>query len=76
MPELSEQQTKAFRVIVDYYEKHGFPPTQEEIATQLNIGRSTAREHLDALEKKGYISRDNARNMIQILISYHEASIL
>ena len=66
MQELSGQQSKAFQFITDYQEKHGYPPTQEEIADELSLGRSTVREHLDNLEKKGYITRDNSRNMIKI----------
>ena len=66
MQELSTQQTNVLQVITDYKNKYGYPPTQEEIASELSIQRTTVQEHLKRLEKKGYISRNNPRKMIEL----------
>jgi repressor LexA len=64
LDELTEKQAKIYNAIKKYQENHGFPPTQEDLADNLNLGRSTIRDHLSALEKKGVISRNNSRHMI------------
>jgi SOS-response transcriptional repressor LexA len=57
LDELTEKQAEIYSTIKKYQENHGFPPTQENLADNLNLGRSTIRDHLSALEKKGFISR-------------------
>ena len=44
-----------FRVITEYQEKHGYPPTQEEIALELNLSRATVREHLEGIVTQTHV---------------------
>jgi len=54
---LTPRQREIYLFIDQYHEDHGFSPTQEEIAEGTSMSRTTLREHLTGLEKKGYISQ-------------------
>ena len=42
-----------------YQDRHGYPPSQREIAAHLKVsGTLPVGKHLDALERKGYLKRD------------------
>lgn len=59
MPQsLTDRQAQILQFITGYLADHGFPPTQREIMRQFKIKstRGVAR-HLEALEKKGHLSR-------------------
>jgi SOS-response transcriptional repressor LexA len=66
MPELPKRQSEVYEVIKSYQAKHGYPPTQEEIAGELSLSRETVRDYLNIIEKKGYINRSNSRRLIEI----------
>lgn len=56
---LTEVQRKILQFIIDYRDEKGWPPSLSEIAEEFGYkNRSTVREHLQALEKKGLIQRD------------------
>ena len=58
MQELTERQQQVHRFLIGYITKHGYAPTLQEIATHLGVsGNLGVLRHLDALEKKGYLSR-------------------
>jgi len=55
---LTDRQRKILDFLIDFHDDHGFPPTLEEIARRFKMANpSGARDHLVALEKKGYIER-------------------
>ena len=58
MEELTERQKEILHFIVKETESRGFPPTIREIGEQMSI-RSTngVNDHLNALERKGYLHR-------------------
>src|SRR5512145_2441284 len=60
---LTERQIEVLRFIVQQIEENGYPPTIREIGEALDI-RSTngVNDHLKALERKGYVSRDAAKS--------------
>jgi SOS-response transcriptional repressor LexA len=66
MPELPKKQSEVYETIKSYQARHGYPPTQEEIASELNLARETVRDYLKIIERKGYISRSNSRRLIEI----------
>jgi repressor LexA len=56
---LTEIQQKILQFVIDYRDEKGRPPSLAEIALKFGYrNRSTVREHLQALEKKGLIQRD------------------
>ena len=53
---LTRRQEQVLRLIVAFREESGRPPTGPEIADRLGLSHSsTAYQHLDALEKKGFV---------------------
>ena len=66
MQELTERQNDICRFIIEYKNKYGYSPTQEEIAEGISISRSTLREHIDRMIKKGRITKTGnvARSII------------
>ena len=73
--ELSERQRSLMTFIEGYVETHGRPPTNREIGNGLGIPSTGHVDyHLKALEKKGYISREQRTSRgIRIINSLREA---
>ena len=56
MDELTPRQAEVLRLIADFLQSTGFPPTRADIAQALGFRSANAAEdHLRALERKGYI---------------------
>ena len=57
MEELTPTQRKVYYIVKDYIDQKGYSPTFREVA-RLNGNNSvaTAKFHLDALKRKGYIT--------------------
>lgn len=54
---LTERQKEILEFIKDFVIINGYPPTLREIAKQFNIASTFGiKRHLDALQKKGYLS--------------------
>ncbi len=65
--DLTVRQGEILRFITDYVERQGYPPTLKEIAARFGMSSANAaRDHLRALEGKGYIRRaaEKSRAMI------------
>lgn len=71
MEKLTVRQDEILDYIKKYKAKHGYPPTIREICTALNKRSSaTVHAHLNNLEKKGYIKKDNFKNRsIELLVT-------
>lgn len=55
---LTARQQQVLDFIASYLEQHGCPPTLREISDHIGTkGTATAIVHLEALERKGYLSR-------------------
>jgi repressor LexA len=63
MTNLTDRQLEVLRFIARQIEENGYPPTIREIGEALDI-RSTngVNDHLKALERKGYLSRDPVKS--------------
>ncbi len=63
MHTLTDRQLEVLRFIARQIDEHGYPPTIREIGEALDI-RSTngVNDHLKALERKGYLSRDPVKS--------------
>jgi repressor LexA len=72
MTGLTERQLEVLRFIARQIEEQGYPPTIREIGEALDI-RSTngVNDHLKALERKGFLSRDPVKS--RALIPTHQA---
>ena len=58
MQPLTDRQQQVFDFISRYLAEHDCPPTLREISMHVGVkGTATAMQHLEALEKKGYINR-------------------
>ncbi|RAL21833.1 repressor LexA [Lujinxingia litoralis] len=63
MTKLTSRQAKVLELIAEHIQTVGYPPTIRELGDKLGI-RSTngVNDHLKALEKKGYLSREDAKS--------------
>jgi repressor LexA len=58
MEELTPRQSQVLAFITGFIDTHGYPPTLREIAAHLEInGTLGVMRHLQALEKKGYLTK-------------------
>ena len=56
---LTGQQQTVLTFVTGFVEEHGFPPTLREIGDAIGLVNVNAvRGHLAALEKKGYITKE------------------
>ncbi len=70
MEKLTNQQEKLLDVIKHYVVKHGYSPTVRELCKEMNLSSTaTVQVHLNNLEKKGYIRKEESKNRtIEILV--------
>lgn len=65
---LTKRQEMILQYILDYVQKEGYPPSIREIGRDFDIGSLRGvTVHLDALERKGYISRSNTPRSIKVV---------
>jgi repressor LexA len=65
---LTSRQQSILQYVLDYVDQHGFPPSIREIGRDFQIGSLRGvTVHLEALEKKGYISRSNLPRSIRVV---------
>src|SRR6266581_3731452 len=58
-PMLTGRQQEIWDFLVDYVDRHGYPPTVREIGEQVGLASpSTVHAHLANLERAGYLKRD------------------
>lgn len=66
-PELTDRQKSILSFIVETVQTGGYPPTLREISARFGISSTQGvRRHVDALEKKGYLTRDSRARSIQL----------
>lgn len=66
--ELTARQKQVLQFITSYTDDNGFPPSQREIASHLNVsGTLPVMKHLGALERKGYIKRESVNRGISLV---------
>ncbi|MEX2210071.1 MAG: transcriptional repressor LexA [Patescibacteria group bacterium] len=72
---LSPRQRETFDVIQRHIKEHGLPPTIREIMAALKVSYPRGvQRHLEALEKKGYITRDSRSRGITLAQRFREAA--
>ncbi len=62
---LTPKQLRVLTYIRDYTNAKGYAPTMQELADEFGVSKVTVFEHIDALQKKGYLrrSRHKARSL-------------
>ena len=70
MEKLTNQQEKMLDIIKKYVVAHGYSPTVRELCQEMNLSSTaTVQVHLNNLEKKGYIKKEESKNRtIEILV--------
>ena len=66
MKTLTEQQSRVLAFVEDHVRRQGYPPTLREIGEAVGLANVNAvRGHLNALERKGYVTKepDKARSL-------------
>ena len=71
MEKLTNQQEKMLDIIKKYVVNHGYAPTVRELCQEMNLSSTaTVQVHLNNLEKKGYIKKEESKNRtIEILVN-------
>lgn len=65
--ELTQRQRQVLQFITSFTDINGYPPSQREIAGHLKVsGTLPVMKHLSALERKGYIKRENVNRGITL----------
>lgn len=54
---LTDRQNQVMQFISDYTLEHSCPPTIREMASHLNVSIRAVQDHVNALEKKGYLTK-------------------
>lgn len=58
MEELTKRQREVLDIVTEYVNQYGYPPSLREIGSKLSVsGTLGVMKHLEALEKKGYLRR-------------------
>ena len=67
--ELTQRQRQVLQFITSFADSNGYPPSQREIAGHLNVsGTLPVMKHLHALERKGYLKRENVNRGITVKV--------
>ncbi len=58
---LTKRQNQIHKFINEYTSRHEVSPTIQEIANRFRLSVSTIHEHLQSIEKKGYLKKDHGQ---------------
>jgi len=58
---MTEHQHRTLRVIRQYIDDNGIPPTVADLSEALGLTRSTIQDQIDQLVRKGYLNRETGR---------------
>ena len=75
--DLTPRQRQVLQFITSFSDMSGYPPSQREIAAHLNVsGTLPVMKHLDALERKGYLKRENVSRGIALTTPHSRSTSL
>ena len=75
MQQLTIAQENVYDFICDYWAKRGVSPTTQEIADEFGMYNNGAREHVQAIKRKGYLEDvAGTRCLIPVGLKDHIAS--
>ena len=64
---LTQRQHRVLQAIQRFIEDEGYTPSVREIGATINLAPATVQQHLETLERKGYLRRSGQSHGIQIL---------
>ena len=74
-PQLTARQQEIWQFLVDYVDRHGYPPTVREIGDAVGLASpSTVHAHLANLERAGLLRRDPTKPRALDLIGHRRES--
>ncbi len=74
-PQLTARQQEIWQFLVDYVDRHGYPPTVREIGEAVGLASpSTVHAHLANLERAGLLKRDPTKPRALDLIGHRRES--
>jgi repressor LexA len=74
-PKLTARQQEIWQFLVDYVDRHGYPPTVREIGEAVGLASpSTVHAHLANLERAGLLKRDPTKPRALDLIGHRRES--
>lgn len=74
-PQLTARQQEIWQFLVDYVDRHGYPPTVREIGEAVGLASpSTVHAHLANLERAGLLRRDPTKPRALDLIGHRRES--
>ncbi len=72
---LTGRQQEIWDFLVDYVDRHGYPPTVREVGEKVGLASpSTVHAHLANLERAGYLRRDPTKPRALELIGHRRAA--
>src|SRR5688572_10896991 len=72
---LTKRQQMILQFVLDYVQREGYPPSIREIGKEFSIGSLRGvTVHLDALSRKGYITRSNTPRSIKVTHPSYQTS--
>src|SRR5437588_2677349 len=73
---LTARQQQIWDFLVDYVDRHGYPPTVREIGEKVGLASpSTVHAHLANLERAGYLRRDPTKPRALELLQHRRAAV-
>ena len=74
-PQLTARQQEIWEFLVDYVDRHGYPPTVREIGEAVGLASpSTVHAHLANLERAGLLRRDPTKPRALDLVGHRRES--
>ena len=71
MIQLTNRQYNVLEFLMQYIEKWGYPPTMREIGIHFGVGSTNGvNDHLRALERKGYITKEPGLSRSLVIQKY------
>ena len=64
---LTQRQHRVLQAIERFIEDEGYTPSVREIGTAIDLAPATVQQHIQALERKGYLQRSGESHGIQLL---------
>jgi len=69
MQPVTDRQMSALEFLLNYTQGHGYPPTIAEVAAGLGVTNNAASDRINALQRKGCVTRPDKKTARSITIT-------
>ncbi len=73
---LTQRQHRVLATIERFVRDEGYTPSVREVGSIVGLAPATVQQHLDALERKGYIRRSGQSHGIEMISNGDDASVI